>query len=161
MAKRSVFLLCVLGMMATTLGVRADNPEPVETPTVIVFYEEGCPNCIAMDELLAGLATDLGPSAVQKFEITVPGNLTLLRRLQAAYGIDVATVPIVFVGDTVIAGMGRAQEFQLRAAIGDCATVGCSSPLDRLEPTMPLWRSLVEVALLGALVLALALLQIP
>jgi hypothetical protein len=57
--------------------------------------------------------------------------------------------------------MGRAQEFQLRAAIGDCATVGCSSPLDRLEPTMPLWRSLVEVALLGALVLALALLQIP
>jgi thiol-disulfide isomerase/thioredoxin len=154
-------IAAVLAGLLVPFAARAQDSNPAELPVVVFFYQDGCPDCAAMEELLEGLATDLPPSAVERLEISTTANLRLLRRLEEAYGIDVSTVPILFVGDRVIAGAGKAQEFQLRAAIGDCATVGCSSPLARLEPSTPLWRSVVELALLGVLVLALALLQLP
>jgi glutaredoxin len=153
--------IVVFATLLSAIPLRAQAPSPVVQPVVVFFYEEGCPDCAAMEELLQGLSADLPETAIERLEISATGNLRLLRRLEEAYGIDTSTVPILFVGDRVIVGAGRAQEFQLRAAIGDCATVGCASPLARLQPTVPLWRSLAEVALLALLVVTLALLQLP
>jgi thiol-disulfide isomerase/thioredoxin len=159
-ARRAALLL--LAALTCVAGLATAQSAPAsDEPVVLVFYEEGCPNCAAVEELLVGLAADLPPDAIRRYEISDTGNLRLLKRLEEAYGIDVSTVPVVFVGDQVIVGAGRAQEFKLRAAIGDCATVGCPSPLDRLAPAVPLWKSLVKAALFAVLVVALALLQLP
>jgi len=67
-------------------------------------------------------------------------------------------VPIVFVGDDVVVGMGRAQEFTLRNAIGDCLSVGCESPIARL-PISQLRADLPRLALFLSVFLAIAWLQ--
>jgi hypothetical protein len=98
---------------------------------------------------------------VVRYEIGNPASRRLFQRLQKAYGIEVSSVPLVFVGDRVIAGASRAQELALSDALSDCVTTPCSSPLDRLPPDVFPWVDLLQLALLGSVVLLLALLQHP
>ena len=70
--------------------------------------------------------------------------------LASAYEVEVSTVPVVFVGDEVVLGAGRAQEFELRNAIGDCAIRGCASPLGR-APSLALRSSLLRLTLFAVL----------
>lgn len=131
-----------------------------EGPVVVFFHQEGCPDCVAMDEVLSALAVDLPEGAVERVEVTTREGATVFRRLRAAYGIDVATVPMLFIGDQVISGSGRAQEFRLRDAIGRCTVSPCSSPLDRIAPQGFPWRDAVEMGLLAALLVLLSWIQL-
>ena len=129
-------------------------------PIVIVFYEDGCPSCEEMEELLVGMMVEASETAVVRYEITETDSLTLLSSLSKAYDIDVPTVvPIVFVGDDVVVGMGRTQEFTLRNAIGDCLSVGCESPLARL-PISQLRTDLPRLVLFLSVFLAIAWFQL-
>lgn len=133
---------------------------PTSAPTVIVFYEEGCPSCIEMEELLEGMLVDAPETALVRYEITEPGSFELLASLAKAFDVDIpSTVPIVFVADDVVIGMGRTQEFTLRNAIGDCLTTEtCESPLARL-PISQLKADLPRLALFLALFAAIAWFQ--
>ena len=129
-------------------------------PMIIVFYEEGCPSCEEMDELLAGMMIDAPETAVVRHEISEPESMALLTALTRAYDMEVPTaVPIVFVAQDVVIGMGRTQEFLLRNAIGDCLSLGCESPLARL-PISQLRADLPRLALFLTIFLALAWLQL-
>lgn len=129
-------------------------------PILVVFYEEGCPNCEEMDELLAGMTIDAPEGAIVRHEITEPGSMELLAALAKTYDIDIPSiVPIVFVADDVVVGMGRTQEFTLRNAIGDCLSLGCETPMARL-PITQLRTDLPRLALFIAVFLAIAWFQL-
>jgi len=130
-----------------------------EDPIVLFFYADGCPDCMAVDELLTALTTDLPASALHHYEISDPKAAGLLEKLKVAYGIEDASVPIVFVGDAVVVGAGRAQEFQLRDAIGHCATLGCPSPLARISPPVTT-DDLIRLAVFAAILAILAIWQL-
>jgi len=129
-------------------------------PIAVVFYEDGCPSCEEMEELLAGMLVEAPDNAIARYEVTEPGSMELLVALSKTYGIDVPdTVPIVFVADDVVIGMGRTQEFSLRNAIGDCLSIGCESPIARL-PISQLRTDLPRLALFLAIFLAFAWFQL-
>ena len=147
-------ILCIC-LVASLVVVSAP-----EDPILVVFYEEGCPSCEEMDELLAGMTIDAPETAIVRYEITEPGSFELLVSLAKTYGIEIpTTVPIVFVGDDVVIGMGRTQEFSLRNAIGDCLSIGCETPIARL-PISQLRADLPRLALFIAIFLAVAWFQL-
>jgi len=83
-----------------------------------------------LGELLAGHEKDV---PVARYEINAPGSSSLLWKLSAHYGVVATSVPVIFIGDQAIIGAGRAQEFSLRNAVGDCVQLGCPSPLEFVE----------------------------
>lgn len=157
MRRRLAAILFVLGL--TTLLAGAADPEAVDDPIILVFYEEGCSSCEIVEELIAQLAVDLPPSAIRRYEISQPGTLDLLDSLAGAFEVQTGTVPVVFVGDEAIVGAGRSAEFGLRAAIGDCAVQGCPSPLDRIRPPEFPWLDVLRLSAFAALVCVLVMLQ--
>jgi glutaredoxin len=100
-------------------------------PWIVLFSEEGCPDCTQVEELLAGLILELPKTTLVRYDISDPEALDLLMDLAHAYNIDASTLPVVFVGDEAVVGAGRTQEFALRNAIGTCTMQGCRSPLER------------------------------
>ncbi len=158
MTRTRWILALVFLSLSSVAGLAESAPD---LPVVVVFYADECPDCALMEELLVGLAYDLPASAIRRYEISQPGSMRILRRLEAAYEIDskMSAIPLVFVGDTYVIGAGRSQEFQLRDAIGRCVTVGCSSPLARIELTSFPWKDVARLGLILALLAVLALLQ--
>jgi hypothetical protein len=73
-----------------------------------------------------------------------------LMELAVAYDIEASSVPVVFVGETVVLGAGRAQEFELRNAIGECTIQGCPSPLSK-APSLAIRESLLRLTLFAVL----------
>jgi len=121
-----------------------------EEPWIVVFYEEGCPNCAQIEELLEGLTSELPASAIARYDISDPEALDLLMELAEAYDVETSSVPVVFVGDEVVLGAGRAQEFELRNAIGACTVRGCPSPLAR-APSITFRSSLLRLTFFAVL----------
>lgn len=135
--------------------------EAPSDPVVAFFYQEGCPDCVKIGEVLDLLAGDLPEGAVVRYEIGDPTSKRLFQRLKKAYGVEASGVPLVFVGDRFIAGAGLAQELTLTDAISRCARSPCPSPLDRLPPDVFPWIDVAQLALLGLVVVLLFLLQRP
>jgi thiol-disulfide isomerase/thioredoxin len=161
MTVRSLLLVVpVLALLVAVPCIAQEVAAPL-APVIVFFYQEGCPDCVRIAEVLDALAGDLPEGALARYEIGDPESRRLFQKLQKAYDIDVSSVPLVFIGDRAIAGAGRPQELTLSDAIGDCITGACTSPLDRIPPDVFPWRDLLELALLGSLVLLLALLQRP
>jgi len=154
MAKKTAW--AVLLTLIVTLPLLAFG---AEGPLVLFFYADGCPNCAAVDELLTSLSSDLPASAFNRYEISDPKSAALLEKLKAAYGVEDASVPIVFVGDDVVVGAGKAQEFKLRDVIGHCVTLGCPSPLERVRPPVTA-DDLIRLALFAAVLVILATWQL-
>ncbi len=161
MTSRAVFLLAVALGAAAVFSCAAQEAAAPAPPVVVFFYQDGCPDCVQIGEVLDALAGDLPAGAVVRYEIGEPTSRRLFQKLQKAYGVETSSVPLVFVGDRVIAGASRAQELALTDALGDCVTTPCSSPIDRIPPDVFPWIDLIELALLGSLVILLALLQRP
>ena len=156
MKSKVAAVVCLCICITVTMQVYAADSEPI----IIVFYEEGCPSCEEMDELLEGMTIDAPETAIAEYEITEPESMELLTALAKAYDIEMpSSVPIVFVAEDVVIGMGRTQEFSLRNAIGDCLSLGCESPIARL-PISQLRADLPRLALFLAVFLALAWLQL-
>jgi len=150
----------LLGILSIGLIVSIAAVSAPAHPILIVFHEEGCPDCEEMDDLIAGMMIDMPETAIARYEITEPGSMEMLLALTKTYDIEIpSTVPIVFVADDVIIGMGRAQEFTLRNAIGDCLSIGCESPIARL-PISQLRVDLPRLALFLVVFLAIAWFQL-
>lgn len=138
-----VFAVVILGSALPLVAAE-------EEPWIVVFYEEGCPNCAQIEELLEGLTSELPASAIVRYDISDPEALDLLMELAEAYDVETSSVPVVFVGDEVVLGAGRAQEFELRNAIGACTVRGCPSPLAR-APSIAFRSSLLRLTVFAVL----------
>jgi len=157
MGRRS-FLFALLAAISL-LASPSFAAQPEGNPAIVVFYEEGCPGCETVEELIGELAADLPPSSIVRYEISDPNAFDLLTRLAAAFEIEFDSVPVVFVGEEAIVGSGRSAEFGLRAAIGDCVVRGCPSPFDRIRPPPFPWADILKLVAFVALVALLAVLQ--
>ncbi len=146
MRRIAVSLLFVTLLLAFTHPLAAAEANP----WIVLFYEDGCPDCAQIEELLEGLTSELPASAIARYDISDPKALDLLMELAKAYDVETSSVPVVFVGDEVVLGAGRAQEFELRNAIGACTVRGCPSPLAR-APSLAFRSDLLRLTLLAAL----------
>ena len=148
MTDRTRAVALVLAALLATVAPVALGADP--EPWIVVFTAEGCPDCAQIKEILDGLTLELPEAAVARYDIADAGALDLLYELADAYEVEVSSVPVVFVGDVAVLGAGRAQEFELRNAIGDCAIQGCRSPLQR-APSVVFRSSFLRLALLAVL----------
>ncbi|MCD6495595.1 glutaredoxin [Candidatus Bipolaricaulota bacterium] len=142
-----------------TLASSTSTPN-ASAPSIVVFYEEGCPHCVTMegllDDLLVGHEADV---VVARYEINAPGSSALLWKLAAHYGIVATQVPVIFIGDQAIIGAGRAQEFNLRTAVDDCVQLGCPSPLEYVEGGKAVLNDLLIVGAFIGVFIALLIFQ--
>ncbi|MFC2077377.1 hypothetical protein ACFLTM_01020 [Candidatus Bipolaricaulota bacterium] len=157
--RRRPTLLALTLIMLFAVAVAVAGADAENDPLVLVFYEEGCPSCELVEELIAALAPDLPASSIRRYEISEPESFELLTRLAAAFEVEFETVPVVFVGEEAVIGAGRAAEFALRAAIGDCVSPGCPSPLDQIRPPSVPWSEVLRLGAFIGLLILLVILQ--
>lgn len=151
-----VFLLLAIALDALP---QVQTASVTAEPAIVVFYEEGCPGCELMEGFLFELVVGHDDLGIVRYEINEPGVWDLLRILAAHYSVSDASVPIIFVGDEVIVGTGRAEEIHLRTAVGDCVSRGCPSPLSYAEgPGFP-WKDSLVLGAFAVLFLFFFILQ--
>ncbi len=159
MFKRSFAVLAAAALLPAVIALIAfpqvQTESQVTQPAIVVFYEEGCPDCVQMEGALEELVVGHDELVIVRYEINEPGMMDLLWKLSSHYGVLATSVPVIFVGEEAIVGAGRAEEFHLRTAVDDCITYGCPSPLAYAEgPGFPRRDLLV----LGAFVVLFVLL---
>lgn len=144
--------------LALGLAIGALPAAAADEPMIILFYEDGCPDCEVIDLLIEELAIDLPAAAFARYELSDRDSFDLFLTLASAFEIEASQVPTVFVGDEVVVGAGRAEEFALRAAIGTCTVRGCPSPLDRIRPPQFPWGDVLRlIAMAGGLAILVIL----
>jgi hypothetical protein len=106
-----------------------------------------------MKAFLEELAKEYPDLKIVEHEVTFePDNWRLMVTLARAYGLKEETVPMVFVGNLAITGIGRAVELQIREEVERCLSQGCPSPLERLPEKKARVLSPLEIALLLGIV---------
>ena len=151
-------IVIVLVVVPMALSQVQTGPETAQ-PAIVVFYEEDCPDCVRMEGSIEGLLTGYPGITVARYEINAPGALDLVGGLLAQYGIQATKVPIIFVGEEVIVGAGRAEEMRLRTAIDKCLAAGCSSPLAHVDTLHIPWADLGWTAIFFSVFLLFFFLQ--
>ncbi|MCS7216249.1 MAG: thioredoxin family protein [Candidatus Bipolaricaulota bacterium] len=135
---------------------------PAGQVELVFFGSATCPDCYLMKEFLAELVRDYPSLKVVEYEVTFhPENWRLMVTLARAYGLTREAVPMVFVGELGISGVGRAVELRIREEVERCLARGCPSPLARLPEKRARVLSPLELALIlgAAVVLLLFLLR--
>jgi glutaredoxin len=135
------------------------TPAETDQPTVVLFYEEECPSCTHMEEVLQEIVTEYPSLSIARYELSQPGSLDLLEKLSKAYAASTTTVPVIFVGDEVIAGAERPQEMQLRSEIERCLILNCPSPLSLIAKSGIAWKDIAGAGIFVALFLFLLWIQ--
>ena len=150
-------LAVVLGLAPVLLaGVVAYAADPL----VVVFRQEGCPDCAFMQSVLDSLVADHPDLTIAYHEIYDAGTSDLLAHLLQAHGATAESIPVIFVGDNApIVGAGRAQELALREAVAACLSGACASPLAQAGEPPIAWGDLLVVAGLLVLLLLLSSMQ--
>ena len=136
-----------------------ETTQDASAPLIVVFYEEDCPDCGRMEGLLNELLVGHEGVPVARYEINTPGSSALLWKLAARHGIVATQVPVIFIGDQAIVGAGRAQEINLRTAVGDCIQRGCPLPLEYVEGGQAVLRDLLIVGVFVGLFIAFRIFQ--
>lgn len=107
-----VIVLAIAGLVFCN-SVLADEP----VVRALLFYAEDCPHCQrVLQEIVPQLQMEYGDRlAIKLLEISDPEVYSQLLALEAIYGVtpDIATIPEMFVGDTVLLG-----EEDIRARAG-------------------------------------------
>ncbi len=111
---------------------------------LVVFSEQGCPQCARLDEFLERVLPNYPGLNILHYEVHNPDAQDLLDRLLAAYGAELGSVPILFIGDVVAVGgtyyglrdepyavRGRVEELALQEAIERAIDSQAVSPLER------------------------------
>lgn len=114
-----------------------------------LFWSATCPDCHVMRAFLEELAQEYPDLKIVEHEVTFePDNWRLMVTLARAYGLKEEKVPMVFVGNLAITGIGRAVELQIREEVERCLAQGCPSPMERLPEKKARVLSPLEIALL-------------
>jgi thiol-disulfide isomerase/thioredoxin len=146
--------LLAIALVALTVLPRAGIA--AEDPTVVVFYREGCEDCLRMEPVLRELETQY-PNLGFRFIEWADADASLMWALAARYGVLPSKFPVIFVGTTAIVGSSLSNELRLRSAVEACASSNCPSPLASLPASTIPWATILIVGL-ALLVLAALLL---
>ena len=151
-ARRAILCLTAIAFLAVPVHAT------VEDPMVVYFYEVGCPDCAQIRSLLDAMVYDLprGEEDIASYDIEAEGTLKLLEKLESAYGVEINTTPIVFVGEQVFTAD---QEQSITDAINRYARNGYVSPLQIIAPEPFPWGDLLRLVALATIGLLLALWQ--
>ncbi len=147
--------LCLLGAALVVAGL-SSWAAAAQDPTVVIFYREGCEECLRMEPLLRELETQY-PSLGFRFIEGADSDAKLMWSLATEYGVLPSKFPVIFVGRTAIVGSSLANELLLRSAVEACASSNCPSPLASLHPSSIPWMTILLVGLI-AVVLVVVLL---
>ena len=149
-----VAVLLAIGMIAFAAVSQAASV--AQDPVVVVFYREGCEDCLRMEPVLKDLEAQYPNLGFRYIEGADP-DATLMWSLAAVYGVVPLQFPVIFVGKTALVGASRANELTLRSAVEACASAACASPLDSIHPSGIPWLTILLVGL-AALVLVVVFL---
>lgn len=98
---------------------------------VVFFYGQGCQHCAKSEALLAQLGDEHPEIVVHAHEVYFnEASRELMFEFGRAYGVDVSGVPMIFVGNAVIAGH---RPDDIVSTIGRCLEIGCPSPFEKVE----------------------------
>jgi thiol-disulfide isomerase/thioredoxin len=102
-------------------------------PSVVVFYEQDCPDCELMKQVLDELTAEHPDLEIARYEIAQPGTMDLWIELLEDAGVEIAEVdlgvPTLFIGEELFLRARAEDEEAVRRAVIRCATEGCPSPL--------------------------------
>jgi len=145
---RAALVWAFVLLLAFGITVGGEDADPI----ILFFHETDCPDCEQISGLLDGLLIGSPETTMRAYEISEPGVLELFASLCKEYGVDEATVPVVFVGDEVVVGAGRAAEATISDTLTDCIRSGsCSSPLLRIEAGPFPWTDVLWLSAVAAL----------
>jgi thiol-disulfide isomerase/thioredoxin len=146
----------LLAIALVALAVLPRAGIAAEDPTVVVFYREGCEDCLRMEPVLRELEMQY-PNLGFRFIEWADADASLMWALAARYGVLPSKFPVIFVGTTAIVGSSLSNELRLRSAVEACASSNCPSPLASLPASTIPWATILIVGL-ALLVLAALLL---
>jgi cytochrome c biogenesis protein CcdA/glutaredoxin len=139
---RIALVRVALGALAIALGTAAC----VQATTLVLFHEHGCSHCARTIAFLEEAAPRFPELDVVSYEIHDEGAMDLLSRLLVAYGVEIGSVPMLFVGDVALvsgvfyglfdepyAATGLAEEMALDQAIREAIATDAPSPLSRIS----------------------------
>ena len=122
------------GQEAEGVGIKASaEPEQEAVAHAAFFYSPTCPHCMRVEEeVLPPLRVKYGSQFdIQAFNVEESHDYEVLLGLESQYGVHVAEVPVIFIGEAVLEGEGAVRE-GLEAQIEDCLQKGgCASPTER------------------------------
>ena len=134
---------------------------------LVEFYEIGCPHCARLHEFLESISPKYPELEIVRYEIHDPEGQKLLDKLLVAYGVELGSVPIVFIGnvamventfygleDEPVEISGRTAERKLEEAIGLAIAQDAPSPIQKAETVKG--TGLAEKLTIPAVVLAAA-----
>jgi thiol-disulfide isomerase/thioredoxin len=149
--------VCLLAVALVASAVLPWVGIAAEEPTVVVFYRDGCEDCLRMEPLLRELEAQY-PNVGFRFIEWADPDASLAWVLGARYGVLPSKFPVIFVGETAIVGSSLSNELLLRSAVEACASSKCPSPLASLHASSIPWSTIliVGLALLVLAVLVLA-----
>lgn len=115
-------------MILFPLFALAQSPNTVD---VFFFHQNGCPHCEEMKIVLAGLVRNDKTIKISAYEVSSDlNNQALFIEMAKAYGASPDGLPMLFIGDKAIDGNYPAQ---VENEITKCLSLGCASPMERLE----------------------------
>jgi len=99
------------------------------------FYSSTCPHCRQVEEdVLPPLQAKYGPQfSLEAFNVEQPEDYEVLLDLEARYGVHIAEVPVIFMGDAVLEGEEAIRE-GLEAQVERCLGEGGCAPLTEHQP---------------------------
>lgn len=138
---------------------------------LLLFYEDGCPHCARIESFLEQIEPDYPQLEILRYEIHDPDAHDLLDRLLSAYGAELGSVPIIFIGDVAMVSdtfyglsdsatespatlSGRAAEMKLQQVIAQAIDADAPSPLMKAGTTEG--TGLAEKLTLPAVIVAAA-----
>jgi thiol-disulfide isomerase/thioredoxin len=149
----------LVSLLAGVFAVLAFHPwagVAAQDPTVVVFYREGCEDCLRMEPVLRELEAQY-PSLGFRFIEGADPDANLMWSLSAKYGVVPSKFPVIFVGTKAIVGSSLANELLLRSAVEACASSDCPSPLASIHASALPWATILVIGL-AVLVLAIVFL---
>jgi len=148
--------VCLLAVALVASAILPWAGIAAEDPAVVVFYREGCEDCLRMEPVLRELEAQY-PNLGFRFIEWADPDAGLMWALAARYGALPSKFPVIFVGTTAIVGSSLSNELLLRSAVEACAASNCPSPLASLHASAIPWSTILIVGL-ALLVLAVLLL---
>jgi thiol-disulfide isomerase/thioredoxin len=148
--------VCLLAVALVASAILPWAAIAAEDPAVVVFYREGCEDCLRMEPVLRELEAQY-PNLGFRFIEWADPDAGLMWALAARYGALPSKFPVIFVGTTAIVGSSLSNELLLRSAVEACASSNCPSPLASLHASAIPWSTILIVGL-ALLVLAVLLL---
>ena len=105
-----VLLVCVLSLVCLGPSPSERNDSPRGRVRMVLFHSGKSQHAMGIIEGLLPILREVYPIDVRLYDVDVSGNYPLLEALAEKYGRKESRLPVIFVGEDVIAGEGEIWE---------------------------------------------------